>query len=99
MSVLAVTLPYARPEGTARAFVDGARPWHALLAVAAALALTAPVAPGPALAAFVATLLLTLGLRHTFRRAVGGLTGDLLGFSCETVEIALLLGLALYSRA
>jgi adenosylcobinamide-GDP ribazoletransferase len=95
MTVLAVSLPYARAEGTARAFIEGARPAHAMAAVLLAAAATAFLAPLAALACAAAATLIALALRGVFRRAVGGITGDLLGFACEIVEVALLLGLAL----
>lgn len=92
---LAVTLPYARPSGTAQAFVAGARPAHLAAALALALALTGWYAPAVAIGCALASTAIALVLRHRFLRAVGGLTGDLLGFACETTEIVLLLGLAL----
>ena len=95
MAVLASCMPYARADGTARGFVADARPAHAVIAVLVALALTLPCAPGPALGCAVLTALLIVLLRRIFQRAVGGITGDLLGFSCEFSETALFLALAL----
>jgi adenosylcobinamide-GDP ribazoletransferase len=95
MAVLAASLPYARAEGTARGFIAASRPAHAAAAVLVALAITLPLAPGPALGCAAAAALLSLLLRRAFLRAVNGITGDLLGFSCEFSETVLLLGLAL----
>ena len=99
MPVLAVSLPSARPDGTAGRFLADARPSHAVVAVLLALALTVAVAPRAALACAAATVVLVLLLRRVFRRAVGGVTGDLLGFGSEFIEVALLLGLALAGGA
>ena len=89
--LLAVSLPYARPEGgTAGAFVEQARPLHFALALACAAAFCGAVAGMTGLIlllqGLVATVLLRLWMKHNF----GGVTGDLLGTSNEVVETGLL---------
>lgn len=97
MAVLAASMPYARAagEGTARGFVSDARPVHAIVAVLLALAISLPLAPEATLVCAVVGAALVFIFRRVFQRAVGGITGDLLGFSCECVEVVLFIGLAL----
>lgn len=95
---LAVTMPYARPSGTAQAFVAGARPAELVAALLLTLLLTGWFAPAATVGCALASAALALVLRRRFLRAVGGLTGDLLGFACEVAESTLLLGLALAAR-
>jgi adenosylcobinamide-GDP ribazoletransferase len=81
--------PYARAEGTGRAFNGEARAWEVLAAtVLLALAL---LAVGtrllvPAAGALAAATLFALWLR----RRLGGLTGDVYGASIELAEVAAL---------
>ena len=96
---LAVSMPYARRDGTAKGFVADARVGHAIAAVLLAAALTIGIAPLATAACALFTVAWTVVLRRKFLLAVGGLTGDLLGFACEFIEIALLLGLALAKGA
>lgn len=96
--LLAVSLPYARPEGgKAGGFVDGARPLHFLLALlmAAGCCLATSGLTGLVLLlqGLVAVTLLRLWMQHHF----GGVTGDLLGTANEVVETGLLAFLALIS--
>ncbi|MEI6564162.1 MAG: adenosylcobinamide-GDP ribazoletransferase [bacterium] len=89
--MLAVTLPYARAEGgKAAAFVQEARPFHLVLALAAAtafcLAATGLTGLILLLQGLVAAFLLRLWMKHHF----GGVTGDLLGASNELIETGLL---------
>jgi len=89
----AVTLfPYARAEGTGKAFTAGGSPWMLGVATACALLiafLSAGIA-GLLLAAGVigATLLV---LTYLARR-LGGLTGDVYGMGIELAELLTLLG-------
>ena len=90
---LATALPYARSEGTARRFVEGADRTHRnrALALGLALVMLATIA-GLAAVLFVAGgLLLATAFGGWCRRRVGGITGDLLGAGNELVETALLL--------
>jgi adenosylcobinamide-GDP ribazoletransferase len=96
---LAVSMPYARRDGTAKGFVDDARAGHAIAATLLAAALTVGLAPLAAAACALFSAAWAAVLRRKFLQAIGGLTGDLLGFACEFIEIALLLGLALAKGA
>ena len=106
MVYLAVSLPYARPEGgKAGGFVDQARPLHFLLALLVSLACCATTAcldhtgnacrTGALLLAqgLTMAILILLWMKHHF----GGITGDLLGASNEVVETGLLMFAALIS--
>ncbi len=86
-----VTLPYARPNGTAAATVQNAKRGH----LAVALTFCIILLPAAGLQTWV---LLPAGLAAAFvwglycRKRVDGITGDLLGASNELVEIAVLTG-------
>ena len=93
--LLAVTLPYARNEGgTAEAFVKQANASHFIVASIGALILCGLLIQLGALALFVLTFLIGHLLARWMKRAFGGVTGDLLGFSNELVECALLFAIA-----
>jgi len=91
-SILPVLLPYARAEGTAREFITGARRHHALSAIiiAGVILQAAGIEPAIWMPALAAGLILTLLLAQSFRKQVGGITGDLIGATSELVEIAIL---------
>ncbi|MBW1723664.1 MAG: adenosylcobinamide-GDP ribazoletransferase [Deltaproteobacteria bacterium] len=90
MVELITTLPYARSgEGTARPFLEGARPKHRFLAFSITLALC--LWPGPVgLVLFGAGWIVTHIMRYFYKKGFGGITGDLLGANCEIVETVLL---------
>jgi len=91
------TFPYARPEGSGRAFKDAVRPIHVAVAglIVGLAALLAAGWAGLALAALATVLALLVGRWCAGR--LGGLTGDTYGASCELVEMTtwLILGLHL----
>jgi adenosylcobinamide-GDP ribazoletransferase len=91
--LLAVTLPYARETGTAGPFLAEASPRHALLALLAGMAAVACVGRLDIrwLVALAIGLAIAVLLGRSFRRRVGGITGDLLGAASEVVETAVLL--------
>jgi adenosylcobinamide-GDP ribazoletransferase len=83
--------PYARAEGTGRAFNGEARAWQvaaatALLALALALVGGGPRLFAPAAGALAAATLFAFWLR----RRLGGLTGDVYGAEIELAEIVTL---------
>jgi adenosylcobinamide-GDP ribazoletransferase len=92
-AVLAVTQPYARADGMAAPFLAEARPAHGLLALLVGIAaiLSAGRMDVLWLVAFALGLALAMLLGRSFRRRVGGVTGDLIGATSELVEIAVLL--------
>jgi adenosylcobinamide-GDP ribazoletransferase len=95
--VVTSVFPYARPQGSGRAFKDAVRPVHAI--VAGAVALTAAMLAGGWLGVFLAVLVtgLALGLGRWCSARLGGLSGDTYGAICEFTETTtwLMLGLHL----
>jgi adenosylcobinamide-GDP ribazoletransferase len=92
MVELAVWLPYARAEGgTGAAFVQGARPAHALWALASAGALLVGALGSAGAAALAAGWLIAFLCGLYAKRRIGGVTGDVLGACSEIVETAVLL--------
>jgi len=92
--------PYARPGGgTAADLVRQAGPAHLLKASALALVLLAwmiPLASWPRLPGVLGAVLLLTGLTGlTTRRRIGGVTGDVLGATCELAETSALVTAAL----
>ncbi len=89
-----VTLPYARPAGTAAATVQNARRNHLIIALTLCILLLLPTG-------MRSLLLLPAGLLAAFawglycKKRVDGITGDLLGATNELVEIAVLTGVLL----
>jgi len=93
--LLAVTLPYARNEGgKAEAFVKQAGASHFIVAATGALVLCALLVQLSGLALFLFTFIIGYLLAQWMKRAFGGVTGDLLGFSNELVESILLFAIA-----
>ncbi len=89
--MLAVSLPYARPEGgKAGGFVEQARPLHLVLAVTAALAICLALSGLTGLLLLLQGLIATILLRVWMKREFGGVTGDLLGTGNEVIETGLL---------
>lgn len=95
--VLAAALPYARAEGVAAPFVTASRLRCAAASVVGiAVALVLVRATGAAIV--VAGLVITVVLAWTARRALGGVTGDVLGAAVEITEtLALVVAVALYA--
>lgn len=89
--VLSAALPYARRSGTGNA-LSGTGPLRVALAVAIAVAF-ALVLHAPLTLAAGAGVVLVAGLAA--RRALGGVTGDVLGAAAELTEaVALVVGVA-----
>ena len=91
MAELAVCLPYARSRGgTAGPFVTSAKPWHRYAAWAWAILLLLVICGPAGGILFIAGGMLTRILAFWFYRRLRGITGDLLGTGCETIETGLL---------
>lgn len=89
--LLATTLPYARQEGgKAAAFVQDARPYHLVLALAAATAFCLATSGLTGLLILLQGLIIACLLRLWMKHHFGGVTGDLLGASNEIIETGLL---------
>ncbi len=87
-------VPYARDDGLAAPFLDGARPWVALGLVPAGAIL---VAVDPLLGVIAVTMALgtAAALVIVARRRIGGFTGDVLGAAIVLAETAGLLAFTL----
>lgn len=91
MVELAVWLPYARPEGgTGASFVQGSRPAYGFWAVATGGVLLVYGFGAAGGLALIAGWLMALAIGLYARRRIGGVTGDVLGASCEIVETSVL---------
>jgi adenosylcobinamide-GDP ribazoletransferase len=83
-----VRMPYAREDGTARPFVEGARGWHAVVALTLSLVLALALGQLAGLAVWFMAFVVAFILMGWMRRTVGGITGDLIGMTSELVEAA-----------
>jgi len=89
--LLAVWLPYARPQGgTAAPFVSAARPVHFVAAILVSSGLLLALGGWKVLLLLGAGMLAGSLFGISCRRRLGGVTGDLLGAACEMVELAML---------
>jgi len=99
LTLLATTSPYPRAEGgTGKAFVGQGQPKFLITAtafMALVILMTAPL-PGAAYA-IIAAGTAWLIRHHSIRRA-GGITGDILGATCEIVELAVLVTASISAR-
>ena len=95
---LAVVLPYARSEGgTGAVFVNNASRRHLVAALLSGLILCFALAGIGGVIAMLAAQLFAMFLAGRLNRALGGVTGDLLGMANELVETGLLLAIAALS--
>ncbi len=86
MVELSACLPYARETGTAASFVKGAGFKHRIVTLALASALLYPLFNIAGLVLMVIGLLFCRLFGLWCLKRVGGITGDLLGTSCELSE-------------
>lgn len=90
---VAIALPYARAEGTARRFVEGAS-WDSFgFALILAAVPCLGIAPVLGAVSMLAAALVTVGLIRWMKRIFGGTTGDLLGMTSEVVEMTVAVAL------
>jgi len=95
MVLAVVCLPYARSEGgKAQPFFSGARPAHFWAAGSMAVVLSLVLAGITGLFAALLALMLSMAAVWWMKKAFGGATGDLLGFTGEAVECVLYFFLA-----
>lgn len=85
-----VNMPYARAEGTAGSFVKNAGVRHLIAAAMQAMLFVWFMARLPGLPLVAAACLIAVVVRIWTRRTFGGVTGDVIGFTNELVEIAAL---------
>jgi len=89
--ILAVFCPYARPEGgTGASFVEHAGEREFLMSTGFALLAALMLFGMQGVFLFFLVGLLGMGLMKYFLNRLGGVTGDILGASCEIVEVAVL---------
>ncbi len=79
-------LPYARDEGTARAFIEGIKMWHFILGSMISVLFTMVFGLKGLLLLGANLSLFVLSLLYMKKR-IGGITGDCLGFLCEAAEV------------
>lgn len=94
MLPVALTLPYARPEGTGRTVVEGLTTRHTLLAWVAPVLLCLMLG-GVGLAMLVGALLAAGLVAWAATRLLGGATGDVLGATAQVTLLAALLAATL----
>lgn len=87
---IAMRFPSARPGGMGDAFRQGTAWWHAAIGVGLALAACAALGESGWVALGTA-LVVSLGVLSYAKSRLGGVTGDVFGWSVETVEWAVLL--------
>lgn len=98
-TLVAVLVVAAVAAGSAAIEPDGPLAAWPLAASPPALLLAGPFSPLAAAAALLATLLVALAAAAFLRRRFGGVTGDLLGATCQATELAVYLAvLALVHR-
>lgn len=85
-----VRLPYARANGTAASFVQGAKPLHRRLAFAIAILIALGLGGVAGIAWFIVAWLATFLFGRYCLKHVGGITGDLIGTTNELTELLLL---------
>lgn len=90
MAVVPSLVPYARPEGLASPFLDGARRWTLVWLVPAG-ALLAATHEATGVIALVVGLGAAAVVVVRAHRAAGGFTGDVLGATAVVMETAMLL--------
>ena len=92
---LAVCLPYARAQGTAAGFVQGAKGWHRAVALSTAMLFSFWLSGLGGLGLFALAWVITRLFGVWCKKRVGGITGDLLGTCSELTETVVLFGIAL----
>jgi adenosylcobinamide-GDP ribazoletransferase len=83
-------LPYAREEGVGRDFVEGVEVWHLIIACILSVIFVLPFGKDALLLIFTNALILLLFTLY-LKRKLNGITGDCLGFLCETLEVSSLI--------
>ncbi|WP_162028030.1 MULTISPECIES: adenosylcobinamide-GDP ribazoletransferase [unclassified Lentimonas] len=91
--LLAYRFQYPRQTGTAAAIVNEAKPAHFIGALILSLLLII-YSPVTGLIILATAALVALGIGYFSRNRIGGVTGDVLGASCELTELIALLIIA-----
>lgn len=83
-------LPYARNEGTGRDFVEGVKGWHLIILCILIILFLLPFGK-KGLALIIANIFVIFLFAIYCKKKLNGITGDCLGFLCETSEIVSLI--------
>lgn len=85
---------HARQDGLGAAFIQGMKTRHLLTALVITIAACLALLPVKGMLALIAVFAVTLVIKGYFRNRLGGLTGDIIGCSCELAEITALVVLS-----
>jgi len=85
---------HARQDGLGAAFIQGMTARHLLLALGMTVAACLALLPFKGAIALSAVFAVTLIVKGYFQNRLGGLTGDIIGCSCELAEIVALIALS-----
>jgi adenosylcobinamide-GDP ribazoletransferase len=88
---MAVTLPYARLDGTGAPFIKNAGPKHRFFAYIWGLCLLVFISGLFAIGYLIVSFFVSKLLKRYYQNMVGGVTGDLLGVTNELIECFILL--------
>jgi adenosylcobinamide-GDP ribazoletransferase len=89
---------HARQDGLGAAFIQGMATRHLLVALFITVAACLLLLPVKGLIALTAVFAVTLIIKGYFRNRLGGLTGDIIGCTCELAEIVALIMLSVGYR-
>jgi adenosylcobinamide-GDP ribazoletransferase len=85
---------HARQEGLGAAFIQGMKSRHLLVALFITVAVCLALLPVKGLFVLTAVFAITLIIKGYFQNRLGGLTGDIIGCTCELSEILSLIVLS-----
>jgi adenosylcobinamide-GDP ribazoletransferase len=85
---------HARQDGLGAAFIQGMTARHLLLALGITVAACLTLLPVKGAIALTAVFAVTMVIKGYFQNRLGGLTGDIIGCSCELSEILALIVLS-----
>ena len=89
---------HARQDGLGAAFIQGMKARHLLTALFITVTTCLVLLPIKGMLALTAVFAVTLVVKGYFRNRLGGLTGDIIGCTCELAEIVTLIVLSAASR-
>jgi adenosylcobinamide-GDP ribazoletransferase len=85
---------HARQDGLGASFIQGMAARHLLVALCITVAACLLLLPVRGMLALITVFAVSLVIRGYFRNRLGGLTGDIIGCSCELAEILALIVLS-----
>jgi adenosylcobinamide-GDP ribazoletransferase len=93
MVATAYELKYLRAHGAGSTLLRAGDKRNLYLATAIGLLASIAVSPGPAVRASIAVVIVVWALRWSYRRWLGGITGDLIGAAGELAEAAAMIAI------